>query len=159
VALYKIAVRLLKRAKARGTGYGLKVALKLQRYLIGKYEEEQMKGVRFDKPRDYVCKADRKLPDDEQTVFKVRFLTAQEQADLRDEMYKVTGFGEGRKEMLLTGTVALKALEKCLLGWENFYFEDDEEPVEFNKKNISCIPPTERDEIANYVRGVQEEEA
>lgn len=117
-----------------------------------------MKGKRFDKPHDYVCKCDAGLPVKEQTKFKVRFLTIKEQAELRDDMYRVSGFGEKRQEKLMTGSVALKALIKGILGWENFKYDDTGEDIPFNEENFSCIPPEQRDEIAGYIRGVPEEE-
>lgn len=117
-----------------------------------------MKGVRYEKPHDYVCKCDEKLPKPEQTVFKVRFLTAPEQAELRDIMYSVKGIGAARKEAFLTGSAALKALEYGLQGWANFNYGDSGEPIPFSVDNFSCIPPTQRDEIANHIRGIEEGE-
>jgi len=116
-----------------------------------------MKGVRFDKPHDYICDCDKKLPKAEQTNFKVRFLTAEEQAELRDAMYSVTGMGASRSEKFLTGTVAIKALEIGLQGWDKFTYDNGED-IPFSKENFSAIPPKERDEIANYIRGIEEEE-
>lgn len=116
-----------------------------------------MKGVRFDKPHDYICECDKKLPKPEQTVFKVRFLTAEEQAELRDIMYSVSGMGANRSERFLTGTVANKALEIGLQGWERFTYDDGTD-IPFSKENFSSIRPKERDEIANYIRGIEEEE-
>jgi len=139
-------------------GYGLKLATKISCYVTKRLEEEEpMKGIRYDKPHTYVCKCDLKKPEEEQTKFKVRFLTAPEQAELRDMIYNVQGFGDKRNERFLSGTIALEALKIGLKGWENFTFEDGE-PIPFNVDNFSCIPPSERDEIANYIRGVPEEE-
>lgn len=139
-------------------GYGLKLAIKIHCYVVKKLEEEEpMKGIRYDKPHDYVCKCDRKKPEKEQTRFKVRFLTAPEQAELRDMIYSVQGFGDKRNERFLSGTISLEALKIGLKGWENFTHEDGEE-IPFTVDNFSCIPPAERDEIANYIRGVPEEE-
>lgn len=117
-----------------------------------------MKGVRYDQPHSYVCKCDKKVPKEERTTFKVRFLTADEQAEIRDEMYKISGIGAGRQERLLTGSSSLMALKKGLLGWENFKYEDTGEPIEFSVDNFSCIAPAERDEMANYIRGIEETE-
>jgi len=117
-----------------------------------------MKGVRFDKPHTYFCKCDDGKPDAEKTKFQVRFLTAKEQAKLRDQMYSVSGIGAARNEKFLTGTSALTALEMGLVGWENFKFEDNGEVIPFSAANFSCIPPKERDELANYIRGAEEGE-
>jgi len=117
-----------------------------------------MKGIRFDKPHEYVCKADRKSPKADRTAFEVRYLTADEQAEIRDAMFNVTGIGNARREKFLTGSSALMALKKGLLGWKNFVYADTGEKIEFNVENFSCIPPAERDEIANYIRGIEEDE-
>lgn len=141
------------------TGYRLKAALKIHVAIVDWLEEEEehtMKGIRYDKTHDYVCKCDRDLPKSEQAIFKVRFLTAKEQAKARDTLYSVTGFGENRQEKLLTGTTALEALRIGLKGWENFRYEDTGEEIPFNEDNLSCIPPEQRDEIANYIRGISE---
>jgi len=114
-----------------------------------------MKGIRFDQVHSYVCKCDKGSPVLEQTSFKVRFLTASEQANLRDDMYEVAGVGTKRTEKLKTGSSTQKALELGLKGWENFKFDNGEE-IPFSLDNFSCIPPNERDEISNYIRGVEE---
>lgn len=143
------------------TGYGLKLALKINKHIAAKIaqkeREEDMKGVRFDKPHFYRCKCDEKLPETEQTKFLVRFTTAKEQADLRDMMYSVKGFGDKRNERFLSGTIALEALRIGLKGWENFNYEDGS-AILYNEDNFSCIPPIERDEIASYIRGIPEGE-
>jgi len=139
-------------------GYSYKFCTKALRSLYSTKEVVKiMKGVRFDKPHDFVCECDKKLPKPEQAVFKVRFLTAEEQAELRDTMYSVSGMGANRSEKFLTGTVANKALEIGLQGWTNFKYEDGED-IPFSKENFSAIPPAERDEIANHIRGIEEEE-
>jgi len=139
-------------------GYHLKLCLKLQYLLFFLMEGRNMKGLRFDKPHTYFCKCDEGKPDTEKTKFQVRFLTAKEQAKLRDQMYSVSGVGASRNEKFLTGTSALMALEMGLLGWSNFKFDDTGEEIPFNATNFSCIPPKERDEIANYIRGAEESE-
>jgi hypothetical protein len=139
-------------------GYSYKFCIMVLKNLYS-FEEvvKIMKGVRFDKPHDYICDCDKKLPKAEQTNFKVRFLTAEEQAELRDAMYSVTGMGASRSEKFLTGTVAIKALEIGLQGWDKFTYDNGED-IPFSKENFSAIPPKERDEIANYIRGIEEEE-
>ena len=146
------------RAASMKFGYSYKFCTKVLRNLYS-FEEvvSIMKGVRFDKPHDFVCECDRKLPKPEQTVFKTRFLTADEQAELRDAMYSVSGMGANRSEKFLTGTIANKALEIGLQGWTNFKYEDGAE-IAFSKENFSSIAPAERDEIANHIRGITEEE-
>ena len=139
-------------------GYSYKFCIMVLKNLYS-FEEvvRIMKGVRFDKPHDFVCECDKKLPKPEQTVFNTRFLTADEQAELRDAMYSVSGMGANRSEKFLTGTIANKALEIGLQGWTNFKYEDGTE-IPFSKENFSSIAPAERDEIANHIRGIEEEE-
>ena len=146
------------RAESWKFGYSYKFCTMTLKSLL-KSEEvvKVMKGVRFDKPHDFVCKCDSKLPKPEQTIFNVRFLTADEQAELRDLMYSVSGMGANRSEKFLTGTVANKALEIGLQGWKGFTYDDGAD-IPFSKENFSSIPPAERDEIANHIRGVEEDE-
>ena len=116
-----------------------------------------MKGVRFTEPHDFVCKCDETLPEEERTSFKVKFLTKEQQAEIRDIMYSVKGIGAARQEKFLTGSAVLKALEYGLVGWKNFKFDDGTDIV-FSKENFSCIPPAQRDELANHIRGITEGE-
>jgi len=147
------------RVITRKLGRSYKLAIKLLNILTKTWEVKRiMKGVRYNVPRDYVCKCDKKLPKEDQTIFRVRFLTTEEQADIRDGLYGVTGVGASRKEVLKTGSTTYKALELGLLGWENFKYEDTGEAIPFSIENFSCIAPAERDEIANYIRGINETE-
>ena len=157
VIIKKIFEFLVKRADIYKFGYAFKVCLIILKFKIFTEVLDNMKGVRFDKPHDYVCKGDRDLPREQQTVFRVQYLNAKEQAELRDMLYGVSGMGETRSEKFLTGTVALKALKFGLKGWDNFNYDDTGEPIPFNEENFSCIPPKERDEIATHIRGTEGE--
>lgn len=114
-----------------------------------------MKGIRAGKTIEYICKEDRELPKEDQTVWELKLLGAKEQAKLRDDLYEISGMGEGRTERFKTGSTALKALELGLKGWRNFRY-DDGEPVPFSVENFDCIPPETRDELSNIVRGIKE---
>jgi hypothetical protein len=139
-------------------GYLYKLCLKAFIGLIKTQEVAKiMKGIKYDEPHDYVCKCDRDKPSSDKTIFRVRFLTVHEQAHIRDMMYNVSGMGTARREKFLTGSAQVKALEYGLLGWKNFTYENGES-IQFDKENFSCIPPAERDELANYIRGIEEEE-
>ena len=139
-------------------GYRFKICLKaILGLIILNREAIVMKGVKFDQPHEYISKCDRELPEEEQTVFMVQFLSAKQQAKLRDMMYSVSGIGNARSEKFLTGSAALKALQFGLKGWKNFKYEDTGEEIPFSEDNFSCIPPAERDEIVNYIRGTEEE--
>ena len=160
--LFVIVAKLsLARLRKMNLGYIYKFYSKVLVMLTVLMEKERealaMKGVRFDKPHDYVCKCDAEAKEDEKTVFSVRFLTAKEQAKIRDYMYNVSGMGATRSEKFLTGSAALKSLELGVLGWKNFLYEDGEE-ILFTEDNVSCIPPAERDELASYIRGIDESE-
>ena len=115
-----------------------------------------MKAIDPNKPINYIPKEDRNKPKEEQTIFHVKFLTAGNNASLRDETYDVVGTGKQRKEMLKTGTTELKALRIGLKGWDNF-IGDDEEPVQFDAEQIDkmldMIPPVVRTEISDFIRG------
>jgi len=106
---------------------------------------------------DYVPKDERDKPEDEKTIFKVKFMTAGNNALLRDETYDVVGTGKQRKEMLRTGTVELKALRQGLKGWNSNFVDSDNEPIIFDEsqidKMIDMIPPVVRTEISDFIRG------
>ena len=57
-----------------------------------------MKAINSKTPHEFVTKAEKKLPPEKQTSFKVRFLTASQQAEIRDTLYNVSGLGKARKE-------------------------------------------------------------
>ena len=156
--LIKLEKFIDKRVRLMEFGYWFKICIKVSYGLITfNLGGNIMKGVKFDQPHSYICKCDRDLGKEEQTVFMVQFLDAKQQAKLRDMMYSVSGVGNMRNERFLTGSAALKALEFGLKGWKNFKYEDSDEEIPFSEENVSCIPPTQRDELANYIRGIEEE--
>jgi len=137
-------------------GYIFKICLKILKLNFITEAMDSMKGVRFNTPHDYVCKDDRDLPIGEQTIFKVQYLDSKQQAQIKDALYDVSGVGATRSEKFLTGTTALKALEMGLKGWDNFVYADTGEEIPYSVENFSCIPPAQRDEIANHIRGTEE---
>lgn len=124
-----------------------------------KTKEEIMKAINPSKVHDYVCKPERGLSSSEQTVFKVKYLTVNQTAELRDEIYTVKGVGKARSEKLQTGTVDMKTLKLGLVGWANFKDEEGKEVV-FDKNKIvdmlDMIPPEARTELAGHIRGESE---
>lgn len=124
-----------------------------------KTKEEIMKAINPSKVHDYVCKSERGLSSSEQTVFKVKYLTVNQTAELRDEIYTVKGVGKARSEKLQTGTVDMKTLKLGLVGWANFKDEEGKEVV-FDKNKIidmlDMIPPEARTELAGHIRGESE---
>lgn len=118
-----------------------------------------MKAINSKTPHEFVTKAEKKLPPEKQTSFKVRFLTASQQAEIRDTLYNVSGLGKARKERIQTGTADLQTLKYGLVGWSNF-LDDNGSPVNFDLGKIDdmidMIPPEARSEIASHVRGESE---
>lgn len=117
-----------------------------------------MKAIDPEKIIDFIAKKEQgdKVPEEEKTVFKVKMLTAREGAELRDDLYNVSGSGKEREEKLKSGTIELKALRKGIKGWENFQ-DDDGEEIEFDSgkidKMLDKIPPDIRMELADFIRG------
>lgn len=66
---------------------------------------------------DYVLKLDRDKPEDERTRFKLRSLTAAEQAKVEDQSASLSGENEIR---VRSGSTVLEALKMALVGWEGF---------------------------------------
>lgn len=124
-----------------------------------KTKEEIMKAINPNKEHTYVVKSERNLPDNQKTVFKVRYLTMAEQAEIRDSLYNVRGVGKARSERFQTGTADLETLKKGLKGWENFTDEEGK-PLTFNASLITemlnLIPPDARSELAAHIRGESE---
>lgn len=116
-------------------------------------------GLNPKKVRIYIPKADQGLPDEEKPLkFQMRLLTAREAADLRDEIYEISGVGKKRKERLRSGTHELRVLYRCIEGWENF-FDDDSKEIPYRKtvknnepfiENLDYLPDDLRTELARY---------
>lgn len=116
-----------------------------------------MKAIDISKVHDFIAKSDFKLPKEEQTTFKVKFLTALQQAEIRDQTYKAHGIGNKRSERFLTGTAELEAIRHGLVGWENFKDESGKDvPFETGKDKkdlmISYLPPDVRAEMSSFIR-------
>lgn len=134
----------------------------IQPSLEQKTKEEYMKALTPNAVIRHVCKDDlentKKNPDEKknETVFLLKPLSVQQQADLRDNMYKVSGIGKKRTEKFQTGTSEVDALKIGLLGWENFTNEKGDQ-VSFDKTNVSgmleMIPADARTELAAKIRG------
>lgn len=67
---------------------------------------------------DYVLEAERKLGDEEQTVFQLRGLTIAEEAALNNTLVASDMGGDEMKWK--TGDYQLKTLKLGLVGWRNF---------------------------------------
>lgn len=123
-----------------------------------------MKAIKADQAYDFIPEEEKKKPEKDRTIFKVKFMDPYLAAKLGDQMFDVKGAGSNRKERLLTGTQALEILKTCLAGWENFEAPDSTDEnkkyVEFDKKNIddmiAMIPVKTRAEIVDFARGESE---
>lgn len=66
----------------------------------------------------YVLEDERKLPEDDQTVFQLRGLTISEEASLNNSLIASDMGGEEMKWK--TGDYQLNTLKRGLIGWSNF---------------------------------------
>ena len=107
----------------------------------------------------WVPKECRSLPKEEQTSFDLRPLRVREAAEIRDTVYMGEGFGDKRRERLMTGTQERLTLIKVLRGWTNFLGPNNE-PVTFdesnNENNLDRIPERIRSEMYSYSTGQTE---
>jgi len=130
-------------------------------------EMAKIYGVKADEVIRYVPKSCRNEKPEDQPVFKLKFLEVAEFARIQDELFKSSGFGKKRTEKFMLGQQTMLALRQGLIGWENFKYEDGT-PVEWEDPNqgrdpedrarimdtnLNKIPPAERAEMADYVRG------
>jgi len=77
-------------------------------------------------PFEYVCRADRDLPADHpgRPRFKLRGLTAKENADIQDRVFGGQAGGSGKKSMgmeVRNGLIELMTLRRGLIGVENLH--------------------------------------
>lgn len=106
----------------------------------------------------FVCEADRELPEEEQTRFTIRALSAREQAQVQNESVAVSAGGGETSTTVKTGAWAIAVLNLGLLGWENFP-PGEAADLEFKAQGggtsrkvsdatLSRIPSTVRNELA-----------
>jgi hypothetical protein len=134
---------------------------------LGRIQMAKLHGVKAGEVMDYVPKSCRDEELEDQPIFKLRFLEVAEYAEIQDELFKSSGFGKKRQEKFMLGQQTMLALRIGLTGWENFKYANGE-PVEWDDpkqgrdkedrarimdKNLNKIPPAERAEMADYVRG------
>ena len=105
----------------------------------------------------YVPIVDRDLPEKDQLVLLVEPLSPEDNAKIRDKTYKATGLGKKRFEQFLTGSTELEVIIKCLKGWENF-MDTDGNNIPFNAQNIGFLPGDILSEVANFARGIVDED-
>jgi len=99
---------------------------------------------------DYVLKNDRKLPKEQQTVFKIKVLTARELAQIEDSYSTIDMDGQFHFK---TGTRTLAILDVAVTGWENLK-DKKEQPIPYDKGNANrwdYLRQDYRTELANFI--------
>lgn len=115
-----------------------------------------MKVVDPKTPFDYILKSERKLPDDEQSVFLLKRLSAREEANIQDRLTSRVQKGKDVETTINSGTYILQTLKAGLVGWSKVY--NDEGIVLFDadskKKEamIDYLPSEVRDELFSAIR-------
>lgn len=124
-------------------------------------------GINANQVYDFTPKGQDDVPADERLTFLCKFLDVNMSAEITDAVYTAKGFGNKREELLRAGTQEIAILRRGLVGWKNFFYSDgtevewEEVPVNASKqkisaaidKNLNKIPPEQRGEIADYIRG------
>lgn len=124
-------------------------------------------GIRPDQIHDYILKDQEKDSQEDQIIWKVKYLSVSDSAKITDMIYSARGFGKKREEVLKAGTQQLQILRLGLVGWENFKYDDGKEvewePVptggnlqqiaRIMDRNLDKVPPEVRDELADHIRG------
>jgi hypothetical protein len=111
---------------------------------------------------DYIPKACRKLPEEQQVVFQCKPLNAKAAASLEDKSVDATmeKGNTGNTMRIYSGSTVLRALNKGLVGWKNFKLSPDSPEIEFlmdrNNKEpqpqmIDFIPADVRKELAEFI--------
>lgn len=108
---------------------------------------------------EYVLECDRDKPREEQTRFKVRWLTYKEQVKIEDNIVssRIGRKGEDSEMRIASGSAERDILKAGLVGWENFKDEHGQE-VEFKRRGDQvtdeCLDRLHTDwrkEIANFI--------
>jgi len=121
-----------------------------------------MKGVSPKDTFDYICKDDRKLPKKDQTVFKLAHLTIEQEADLDDQLGRVTDDGY----QVSIGSTALLALHYGLKDVRNLDVDGKEVELKRDERAkklkggvrpwrsdcLSAIPKTARTELSDAIK-------
>lgn len=103
---------------------------------------------------DYVLKGDRKLPVEQQTVFKLKVLSAKELARLEDNISLMDLNGVMQVK---SGSIILETLRIGLRGWDTFH-DKNGNLIEFRDNNgkprddnFDLLRPEWRRELANAI--------
>jgi hypothetical protein len=96
----------------------------------------------------YVCKSDKGNTDF--TTFLLKPLTILQYRECSE-----TSYSNGINKI---GSMAIAVLKHGLIGWDNFKFDGDQEPIEFSYENISAIPSDEQLELYGQILQLTEPE-
>lgn len=124
-------------------------------------------GIRPDQVQEFEPKGQEGVAPEERLVFLCKSLDVNLSAQITDQVYTAKGFGAKREELLRAGTQEIEILRRGLVGWKN-YFYDDETEVEWTDipkgmskqktdaimdQNLNKITPELRGQIADFIRG------
>lgn len=89
---------------------------------------------------DYICKADRDLPEEDQTVWKIKPLSAKEKMVLEDKYMLASASAKEGDQVETSFDIKIHrrnydALNIGLVGWENLN-DSEGNPVKFQKTKI-----------------------
>lgn len=119
-----------------------------------------MKVVDPKTPFEYVLKAERDLPVEEQSVFMLKRLSAREEAVIQDRLTSRIQTGKDVRTDVHSGTYILQTLRAGLVGWRNVTDDTTGSEVAFNEKNkdgmLDFLPGDVRDELFTKIRGMAE---
>jgi hypothetical protein len=114
----------------------------------------------------YILDEDKKLTKDKQTIFILKPLSAKENAELIDGM-KFTKAKKGKKkiddddiDILNKGSYLYQLLCYGLIGWENFFYEDDKLAEWTNdiEENLNKISSENRMELSTKIAEISNPE-
>jgi hypothetical protein len=135
--------------------------------LKGVKEMGRIYGIRPDQVQEFEPKGQEGVAPEERLVFLTKSLDVNLSAQITDQVYTAKGFGAKREELLRAGTQEIEILRRGLVGWKNFFYDDDTEiewteiPKGISKQkadaimdqNLNKINPELRGQIADFIRG------
>ncbi|MDQ1279591.1 MAG: hypothetical protein QG670_853 [Thermoproteota archaeon] len=124
-------------------------------------------GIKPDQIQEFEPKGQEGVAVEERLVFLCKSLDVNLAARITDQVYTAKGFGAKREELLRAGTQEIEILRRGLVGWKNYFYDDDTEiewttiPKELSKQkadaimdqNLNKISPELRGQIADFIRG------
>jgi hypothetical protein len=135
--------------------------------LKGETEMGKLYGIRPDQIQEFEPKGQEGVAAEEKLVFFCKPLDVNLSAQITDQVYTAKGFGAKREELLRAGTQEIEILRKGLVGWKNFFYDNETQidwvdiPKGMSKQkidalmdqNLNKISPDLRGQIADFIRG------